>query len=45
MTEGKLEGKLETVPLLRKLGLSDEQIAQNLGLSLDLVLRVPKALS
>ncbi len=43
--QGKLEGKIETVPLLRKLGLSDEQIAKELGLSLDLVLRVPKASS
>ncbi len=43
--QGKLEGKIETVPLLRRLGLSDEQIAQNLGLSIDLVQRVPKASS
>lgn len=45
LTEGKLEGKIETVPLLRRLGLSDEQIAKELGVPLDLVQRVPKASS
>ncbi len=41
-SEGKLEGKLATVPLLRRLGLSDEQIAKELGLSLSDVRRIPK---
>ena len=40
--EGKQEGKLATVPLLRELGLSDEQIAEKLGLPLRDVQRVPK---
>ncbi len=40
--EGRQEGKLETVPLLRELGLSDEQIAEKLGLPLREVQRVPK---
>ncbi|MFN3639257.1 MAG: flagellar assembly protein H, partial [Chloroherpetonaceae bacterium] len=40
--EGRQEGKLATVPLLRELGLSDEQIAEKLGLPLIDVQRVPK---
>ncbi len=40
--EGLLEGKLATVPLLRELGLSDEQIAEKLQLALADVQRVPK---
>ncbi len=35
--EGKLEGKLETVSLLLRLGLSVEQIAQELGLDIEIV--------
>jgi predicted transposase YdaD len=34
--ETKLEGKLETVPLLLKLGLKPEQIAQELDIDLDI---------
>ncbi|MFN3345825.1 MAG: hypothetical protein ACK412_09270 [Chloroherpetonaceae bacterium] len=40
--EGELAGKLATVPLLRELGLRDEQIAEKLGLPLIDVQRVPK---
>lgn len=40
--EGRQEGKLATVPLLRELGLSDEQIAEKLGLPLRDVQHVPK---
>ena len=35
--EGKLEGKLETIPLLKKLGLTVEQIAQELEIDVALV--------
>jgi predicted transposase YdaD len=35
--EGKLEGKLETIPLLKKLGLTIEQIAQELKIDVNLV--------
>jgi predicted transposase/invertase (TIGR01784 family) len=35
--EGKIETKLEMVPLLRELGLTDEKIAERLGLPLDVV--------
>ncbi|MBU7581855.1 MAG: Rpn family recombination-promoting nuclease/putative transposase [Nostoc sp. TH1S01] len=35
--EGKLEGKLEAVPGLLKLGLSVEQIAEALELEIDMV--------
>ncbi|MDW8436943.1 MAG: Rpn family recombination-promoting nuclease/putative transposase [Chloroherpetonaceae bacterium] len=40
--KGRMEGKLETVPLLRRLGLSDEQIAKELNLPLAEVQSVPK---
>jgi len=40
--EGEVQGKIKTVPLLRRLGLSDEAIARELGLSLADVQRVPK---
>jgi len=40
--EGEMQGKIKTVPLLRRLGLSDEVIAKELGLSLADVQRVPK---
>ncbi|MCS6989951.1 MAG: Rpn family recombination-promoting nuclease/putative transposase [Chloroherpetonaceae bacterium] len=40
---GELKGKLATVPLLRQLGLSDERIARELGLSLADVQSVPKS--
>ncbi|MFM7571868.1 MAG: hypothetical protein ACKO4S_01830, partial [Snowella sp.] len=33
----KLEGKLETIPLLKKLGLTVEQIAQELEIDVALV--------
>ncbi|MEA5596703.1 hypothetical protein [Rivularia sp. UHCC 0363] len=36
-TEGKLEGKLETVPLMLNLGATVEQIAESLGLDIQLV--------
>ncbi|MFQ3598480.1 MAG: Rpn family recombination-promoting nuclease/putative transposase [Chloroherpetonaceae bacterium] len=39
--EGKLEGKLATVPLLRELGLSDKQIAEKLNLSLSDIKKAP----
>jgi len=35
--KGKLEGKLETVPLLLGLGLSGEEIAARLGLDIETV--------
>jgi predicted transposase/invertase (TIGR01784 family) len=35
--EGKLEGKLETVPLMLNLGATVEQIAESLGLDIELV--------
>jgi len=35
--EGKLEGKLEAVPLMLNLGASIEQIAEALGLDVELV--------
>ena len=35
--EGKLEGKLEMIPVLVRLGLNDQQIAQELGLTIDIV--------
>jgi predicted transposase/invertase (TIGR01784 family) len=35
--EGEIKGKLKTVPLLLKLGLKPEQIAQELELSLEIV--------
>ena len=35
--EGKLEGKLEMIPILVRLGLNDEQIAQELGIKIDIV--------
>ncbi|MCS6989350.1 MAG: hypothetical protein NZM06_07520 [Chloroherpetonaceae bacterium] len=35
--KGRIEGKLETVPLLRDLGLTDEAIAQKLNLPIELV--------
>jgi len=38
----KVEGKLETVPLLLEAGLSVERIAQSLGLDLELVKTVAK---
>lgn len=41
--EGELKGKLETVPVLRELGLSDAVIAEKLKLPLDDVQAVPKA--
>ncbi|MFQ3597557.1 MAG: hypothetical protein SNJ55_14020, partial [Chloroherpetonaceae bacterium] len=41
--EGEKKGKLATVPLLRELGLSDEQIAEKLQLALADVQRVPKS--
>ena len=41
--EGKEEGKLETVPLLLRLGLSIEQIAERLGLDITAVSRVSQA--
>ncbi|WP_339327988.1 DUF2887 domain-containing protein [Anabaena lutea] len=37
---GKLEGKLETVPLLLQLGLTVEQIAANLGVDIEAVRKV-----
>lgn len=40
--EGERAGKLSTVPLLRELGLSDEQIAEKLGLPLSDVQSAPK---
>jgi predicted transposase/invertase (TIGR01784 family) len=40
--EGKLEGKLETIPLLLEAGLTVERIAQSLGLDLELVKIVAK---
>ncbi|MFN3639202.1 MAG: flagellar assembly protein H, partial [Chloroherpetonaceae bacterium] len=40
--KGERAGKLSTVPLLRELGLRDEQIAEKLGLPLIDVQRVPK---
>jgi predicted transposase/invertase (TIGR01784 family) len=41
-TEGKLEGKLETVPLFLQIGLSVEQIAQMLDLPLERVEEVSR---
>jgi len=41
--EGETQGKLKTVPLFRRLGLSDEAIAKELGLSLKDVQSVPKS--
>lgn len=41
--EGERATKLAVVPLLRRLGLSDEQIAKELNLSLADVQSVPKA--
>lgn len=41
--EGELKGKLETVPVLRELGLSDAVIAEKLKLPLGDVQAVPKA--
>jgi predicted transposase/invertase (TIGR01784 family) len=35
--EGEIKGKLKTVPVLLKLGLNSEQIAQELQLDLDVV--------
>jgi len=35
--EVKLEGKLETIPLLRRLGLTVEQIFQELDLDISLI--------
>jgi predicted transposase/invertase (TIGR01784 family) len=40
--EGNIAGKLETVPLLRELGLSDEKIAERLKLPIDTVKAVPR---
>ncbi len=41
IVKGERAGKLSTVPLLRELGLSDEQIAEKLGLPLRDVQSVP----
>jgi predicted transposase YdaD len=38
--EGKLEGKLETVPLLLELGLTVEQIATRLDVDIEAVRKV-----
>ena len=38
--EGRLEGKLETVPLLLQLGLTVEQIAANLDVDIEAVRKV-----
>lgn len=35
INEGKLKGKLETIPLLIKLGLTIEKIAQELNLDIN----------
>ncbi len=35
--EGKLEGKMETIPLLVRLGLNEEQIARELNLKVEIV--------
>ncbi|MGV2387406.1 MAG UNVERIFIED_CONTAM: hypothetical protein LVR29_00855 [Microcystis novacekii LVE1205-3] len=35
--EGKIEGKIEMIPILVRLGLNDKQIAQELGLTIDIV--------
>ncbi len=43
--EGKIEGKLETIPLLIKLGLTPIQIAEELKINLDLVQQKIKGLS
>lgn len=40
--EGKLEAKLEMVPLLLELGLSVEQVAQRLGLDVENVRTIRK---
>lgn len=40
--EGEVKAKLATVPLLRRLGLSDEQISAELNLPLTDVQRVPR---
>ncbi|WP_225893984.1 hypothetical protein [Atlanticothrix silvestris] len=43
--EGKLEGKIEAVPRLLKLGLSLEQIAEALELEIDVVRQAVEKLS
>lgn len=43
--EAKIEGKLETVPLLLELGLSVERIAQELGLEVNAVKEAAKQLA
>ena len=37
LQEGKLEGKLETIPLLKRLGLSIAEIAEELEIDIVLV--------
>ncbi|MGI0479161.1 hypothetical protein ACN4EE_00060 [Geminocystis sp. CENA526] len=41
--QGKLEGKLETVPLLRQLGMSVEEIATRLELPLEDVIKASQS--
>jgi predicted transposase/invertase (TIGR01784 family) len=40
MEEGERKAKLETVPLLRELGMTDKKIAERLGLALSMVKKV-----
>ncbi len=42
LEEGKLEGKLATVPFMLRLGATVEQIAQALGLDVEQVRQVRK---
>jgi len=44
LEEGKLEGKLETVPFMLRLGTTVEQIAQALGLDVEQVRQVRNSL-
>lgn len=44
LEEGKLEGKLETVPFMLRLGATVEQIAQALGLDVEQVRQVTNSL-
>jgi predicted transposase/invertase (TIGR01784 family) len=44
LEEGKLEGKLETVPFMLRLGTTVEQIAQALGLDVEQVRQVTNSL-